>query len=84
MNRINLAVAVPFVILVAATLVSAEGLAGHAAEMAIVAVASFKAAVIGSEFMEIRHAHRGLAAGFGLWLVAVTSMLGWFYSVSQP
>lgn len=79
MSRILLSVLLPFAVLVVATLVSAEGLAGHAAALAILGVAGFKAAVIASEFMELRHAHRGLALGFALWLAGVMGVLGWFY-----
>ena len=58
--------------LVTLTLLSAEALS---APQAIVMIAGVKSALIGSEFMELRHAHRGLQIGFAVWLLGIVTLI---------
>ena len=78
-RRALLSVGLIWLLLVTLTFVSAEGLAGRkTASVAILLIAAAKAGVIGAEFMELRHAHRGIALAFCGWLAVVTAMLCWF------
>jgi hypothetical protein len=67
-----LPIGLTWLFLVLLTLLSAEALS---ARQAILIIAGVKSALIGSEFMELRHAHRGLQIGFALWLVVIVASL---------
>jgi len=78
-----ISVAVVWLALVGLTFVSVGGFGGrHALALVILGIAGLKAALIASEYMELREAPRGLSLAFAAWLIATLATLGYLYTTS--